>query len=202
MKRLFYFLGLSFILLTEAQAQLEINGSTEWSNGEIILHSNDTVNCRLRYNQILSEGVLQVLDRETILTLSVKDVKAFSFFDEKKNCNRSFYTLSLQDDGTIKSHDFFLEHLYSDDHFFILNHNTIGLAYDYMEYTPFKRKTSINKKYLLDLHSGKLLPLSKKNVLHLLQDRKKLIASYIEDNSLKLKKVSDYINLFQYYRSL
>lgn len=172
----------------------------DWTSGIVVLETNDTVSCTLRYNQMVPEGLLQVLDGETILTLSVKDVKCFFFFDGRKKRYRKFYTLSVPVNGPLKR-EMFLEYIYGNDNVSILNHKTMGLAHTYMEYTPFKQPIPLDKQYLLDCRTGKLLPISQQNALSLLQ-KKQEVATYIYKNDIRFRKISDYVKVFEYDNSL
>lgn len=172
----------------------------DWTSGVVVLETNDTVSCTLRYNQMVPEGLLQVLDGETILTLSVKDVKCFFFFDARKNRHRKFYTLSVPVNGTLKR-EMFLEFIYGNDNVSILNHKTMGLAHAYMGYTPFKQPIPLDKQYLLDCRTGNLLPISEENALSLLQ-KKQEVDMFIHANDIRFRKISDYVKIFEYDRSL
>ena len=149
-----------------------------WTPGLVVLETNDTVACTLRYNQMVPEGLLQVLDGENILTLSVKDVKCFFFFDRRKNRYRKFFTLSVPLNSNVRR-EMFLEYIYGNDRVSILNHKTMGLAHTYMEFTPFKQPVPLNKQYLLDCRSGELLPITEDNAISLL-DKKEEVAGFIE----------------------
>lgn len=172
----------------------------DWTPGRIVLETNDTVDCTLRYNQMVPEGLLQVLDGETILTLSVRDVKCFFFFDGKKNRYRKFYTLSVPMNG-YAHREMFLEYVYGNERVSILNHKTMGLAHAYMEFTPFKQAIRLNKLYLLNCQTGELLPISEENAFTLLE-KKQQVAGYIETSGIRFRKLSDYVKVFEYDRSL
>ena len=172
----------------------------DWTPGVVVLETNDTVACTLRYTQMVPEGLLQVADGENILTLSVRDVKSFFFFDSHRKRYRKFFTLSVPLDGQ-KSREMFLEYVYGNDRVSILNHKTMGLAHAYMEFTPFKQPVPVNKQYLLDCRTGKLMPISEENALSLL-DKKGQVANYIQDNDIRFHKLSDYVKIFEYDRSL
>jgi hypothetical protein len=189
----------------QASSQIKnkkVNYSLAWMQGEIILETGDTIIRPLRYNPLVTEGLLQILDHENVLTLSVKDVKAFLFYDEEKQKTRRFYTLSLKIDQT-HTREIFLEYVYGNTNVSILNHKAMGLPYDYMNYIQFVQKKSIvNKKYLLNVHTGQLLPLSKENALNLIGRKKPEVLSYIRTNKIKFKKVSDYVSVFEFDSSL
>jgi hypothetical protein len=174
--------------------------STDWTSGLVILETNDTVACSLRFNQMVPEGLLQVLDGKNVLTLSVKDVKSFTFLDKKKNRYRKFFTLTVPLNGNIRR-EMFLEYVYGNDKISILNHKTIGFANAYMEFSPLKQVTPLNRQYLLDSASGQILRLSKENALSLL-DQKQKVTSFIQNNDIHFKRVSDYVKIFEYHRSL
>lgn len=177
-----------------------IHFSPEWTSGVVVLETNDTVSCTLRFNQIVPEGLLQVLDGDHILTLSVKDVKAFLFFDPVKNRYRRFLTLTIPMHGYV-NREMFLEYVYGNERVSILNHKTMGLAHAYMEFSPLKQASPINKQYLLDSSTGVLLPMSKENALSIL-DNKEEMTRFIENNLIRFRKVSDYVKIFEYHRSL
>lgn len=172
----------------------------EWTAGVVVLETNDTVACNLRFNQMVPEGLLQVLDGENILTLSVKDVKGFFFYDEARERYRKFFTLSMPFDGYV-DREMFLEYVYGNDRVSILNHKTMGLAHGYMEFTPFKQAIPLNKQYLLDCRTGKLLPISEENAFSLVEKKKK-VAGFIAKNHLRFRKLSDYVKIFEYDHSL
>jgi hypothetical protein len=172
----------------------------DWTPGVVVLETDDTVACTLRYSQLVPEGLLQVADADNILTLSVRDVKSFSFFDAHLNRYRKFFTLSIPLEGR-KSREMFLEYIYGNDRVSILNHKTMGLAHSYMEFTPFKQPVPLSKQYLLDRRTGKLMPLSEQNALSLLQKRRK-VAKYIRNHDIRFRKLSDYVNIFEYDLSL
>ncbi|HEY9488859.1 MAG TPA: hypothetical protein VIQ51_11025, partial [Chryseosolibacter sp.] len=176
-------LSASFINLPhQNNPNLPIQFYPDWTPGLVVLETNDTVQCLLRYNQIVPEGLLQVLDGENILTLSVKDVKCFFFFDSKKERYRKFFTLSVPLNGQV-NREMFLEYLYGNDKVSILNHKTMGLAHGYMEHTPFKQPMPINRQYLFDSRTGTLLPISEENALSLIGDNQK-VSAFIESNGI------------------
>lgn len=172
----------------------------DWTTGIVVLETNDTVSCTLRYNQMVPEGLLQVLDGENILTLSVRDVKCFFFFDAAKKRYRNFFTLSVPIKG-MSGREMFLEYVYGNEKVSILNHKTMGLAHSYMEFTPFKQPVPVNKLYLLDSRSGQILPISEENAISLL-DKKEMITAFIQSNGIRFRKLSDYIKVFEYDKSL
>lgn len=172
----------------------------DWTQGFVVLESNDTISCTLRYSQIVPEGLLQVLEEETILTLSVRDVKCFFFMDPAKNRYRKFFTLSVPLNGKVHR-EMFLEYIYGNEKVSILNHKTMGLAHSYMEFTPFKQPVPVNKLYLLDCRTGKVLPMSEDNALSLL-DKRALVTGFIEANGIRFRKLSDYVRVFEYESSL
>jgi len=172
----------------------------DWTPGMVVLETDDTVACILRYNQLVPEGLLQVREGETILTLSVRDVKSFSFYDLRRERYRKFYTLSVPVNGGL-SREMFFEYIYGNDKVSILNHKTMGLARGYMEYTPFKQPIPINKPYFLNCRTGELLPVTAENALSLL-DKKKLVKDFIEENHIRFRKMSDYVRIFEYDQSL
>lgn len=170
----------------------------DWTPGVVVLETNDTVACTLRFNQLVPEGLLQVLDGQNILTLSVRDVKCFFFFDAKKERHRKFFTLSVPLDG-YPNREMFLEFIYGNDKVSILSHKTMGLAHGYMEYTPFKQPIPLNKQYLLDSRTGRLLPISEENALSLIDNE--AVATFIESNDIRFRKLSDYVKVFEFDKS-
>lgn len=171
----------------------------DWTPGTVVLETDDTVACDLRFSQMVPEGLLQVLDGDHVLTLSVKDVKCFYFFDAHKDRYRKFFTLTVPLNRTL-NREMFLEYVYGNDRVSILNHKTMGLPYAYMEFTPFKQPVPLNRQYLLDSRSGTLLPISEDNALSLLQDEE-AVARFIKENDIRFRKLSDYVRVFEYDRS-
>src|SRR5690606_11939882 len=130
---------------------------------------------------------LQVLDEGNVLTLSVKEVKCFFFFDPKKNRYRKFFTLSVPIHGTI-DREIFLEYVYGNERVSILNHKTMGLAHAYMGFTPFKQPSPVSKQYLLNCLTGTLMPISRDNALTLIT-KKPDVAAFIESHDIRFKKI-------------
>lgn len=195
-----FVLSASLLQITPQTNPTSVHLYPEWTKGLVVLETNDTVTCKLRYNQLVPEGLLQVLDGEKILTLSVKDVKCFFFYDAKKERYRKFYTLSIPMNGEVKR-EMFLEYIYGNEKVSILNHKTMGLAHGYMEYTPFKQPIPLNKQYLLNCKTGELLPISEENAMSLLEERHK-VTTFIENHHIRFRKISDYVKVFEYDRSL
>lgn len=203
MASLFFSFLMSASLLNlppQKDAKVPVRFFPDWTAGLVVLETGDTVSCTLRFNQMVPEGLLQVLDGDNVLTLSVKDVTCFFFFDPRKNRYRKFFTLSVPMDGFVKR-EMFLEYVYGNENVSILNHKTMGLAHAYMEFTPMKQPVPLNKQYLLDCRTGKLLPMSEENALSLLDEKQK-VSAFIEDNRIRFRKLSDYVKVFEYARSL
>jgi len=196
-----FVLSASFLQMPPANnPNLPINFYPDWTQGIVVLESNDTVACVLRYNQLVPEGLLQVLDGENVLTLSVRDVKCFFFYDSAKHRYRKFFTLRVPLQGSVQR-EMFLEYIYGNENVSILSHKTMGLAHSYMEYTPFKQPIPLNRQYLLDCKTGKVLPISEENALSLLE-KKQMVSAYIEANDIRFRKLSDYVKVFEYDKSL
>jgi hypothetical protein len=173
--------------------------SMAWNSGHLVFNSGDSVKCLIRYNVAASHSTLQIKDGENVLTISPRDLKSFSFYDSSRSKTRTFTSLKVQSPGN----EVFLETLYWDSKFRILNHKTFGIPYEYMEYTRFiSRPTLISRKYIFDVSSGKLLPASKENILSLLNSRKDEVAAYIDQHHIKFKRVADYIAVLKYHSSL
>jgi hypothetical protein len=176
------------------------NVSPEWNSGMVVLQTNDTVACQLRFNQMVPEGLLQVLDGENILTLSVKDVRSFLFFDTKRARYRRFFTMSVPLNGSV-TREMFMEYVYGNEKVSILNHKSMGFAHAYMEFTPFKQPTLLNRQYLLNAETGKMLPISKENALSLIAN-KPGVNNFNQKNAITFRKVTDYNRVFEYNKSL
>jgi hypothetical protein len=202
MKRLLVVLVIYCLCLAPTFAQVKSgeNFDLAWKPGEVIFTSGDTVHCNLRFNHSASIGMLQVLENDIAVTLSPADVKTFSFYDVAKTRERNFSSLPA-----LESEDqfYFMESLYSDERFSIVNHRTMDVPYGYMNYTRLISKpVKMSKKYIVDSTTGKLFPLSRENALRLLDAKQNELASYIQNHRLKFKRTADYIHLFQYHSSL
>jgi hypothetical protein len=189
-------------LLAQANAQTRFEYTLDWSDGSVVSLGGDTIECRLRYNQALPEPILQVMDGEYIRCLSVKDVAAFSYFDAKKNRLRSFQPLQVPF-GEFEGQMYFCERLYNNSRFSILRHRALTVPYEFMNYSRFVRKpVMLNQRYIYDSSAGKLLPLSRENALLLMQAKRPQVSDFIQNNGIKLKNVTDYIRVLEYYSSL
>ena len=185
-----------------AQSQTNEKFVIRWNDGSVVFKTGDTLMCKLRYNHAASCGILQVLENEIPVTVSPLDVASFSFYDERKQRLRRFSSLAI---GQLeeKGQFFFVENIYSDHRFSIVNHRTMDVPNGYMNYTRLISKpVPMSKKFILDATTGQLLPLSKENAIRLLENRRNEVMSYIQNNHLKFKKTADYIHLFEYHSSL
>jgi hypothetical protein len=184
------------------QAQSRFNYSLDWKNGSVVLETGDTVQCKVRYNNALPDGVVQVLDGENTLTFSVRDVKAFTFLDEEKNRHRFFERVVMPNQDP-DGKTFFCEVLYKNSTFRILKHRAIGVPYDHMNYTRFLRKhTIITERFIVHEPSGKMLTLSKEHAMQLLENKRDEISGFISDNGIRFKSVADYIKVLDFHASL
>lgn len=205
MKRLLFCVVIpSIISFAQAQTKtLQEDYSLTWNQGKVIFYTGDTVSCKLRYNHTLSVGALQVMKDDNIITLPSRDVLSFSFYDEHKSRMRNFSSMSVSEEESYPNQKVFLESLYNDQQFIILNHRTMDVPYDYMNYTRLISKpVRISKKYILNTQTGELLPLSKENTLKLLQTRREEITAFIQEHHLRFRKVADFIDVFEYNSSL
>jgi hypothetical protein len=173
----------------------------QWYQGTVVFHSGDTLKCKLRFTRMVSEGLLQVLDEDHVEVLTVKDVKTFSYFDSKQSKVRTFFTLPLMPELSTRAHEVFIEHLYSTHNFSILNYKCLGYP-EKLAAMPFRKKKVLNKQYLFDNNTGEILPMSKQNILLLMQDKKTNVVTYLNSNHIKLKSVSEFIQLLDYHQSL
>jgi hypothetical protein len=194
-----------FLFIVNVQAQTTIRPDTyslAWSHGTVMFPGGDSVRCVLRYNQQMSNGTLQIMDGDDIIALSARDVASFSFYDSIREKTRKFSVMPV-DAGNEAGQKYFLEYIYNDQQFSILNHRTVGVPYEYMNYSRFVSKPArISRKYILDMNTGELMPLSKENTLRLMQRRKEEIMSFIQDNHIRFKKTADFISVFRYHSSL
>lgn len=202
MKQLFTGVALYCFSLTFSLAQLNERFILTWTDGKILFQTGDSIQCKLRYNQAASSGVLQVLENDITVTLSPTDVSSFSFFDKSKERIRTFSSMPVNDKGENQQF-YFMEKLYANNRFAILNYRTMDVPVSYMNYTRLISKpVRMNKKFILDNSTGKMIPLSKENVLRLMENKRNEVIGYIENRHLKFKKTADFIHLFEYHRSL
>lgn len=204
MKRLLLFVAL-FYCVSAAVAQQMSNHvesySLTWHDGQVIFNTGDTVACNVRFNETIAKGVLQIMEDDNIVTVVADDVESFSFYDTQNDKLRKFTSMPLVIDNSQQKA--FLERLYDDPQFSILKHKTLDVPYEYMNYTRLISKpVRMSRRYILNISTGELLPLSKENTLRLLASRKTEITSFIQEHHIRFKKVTDYINVFQYHSSL
>lgn len=204
MKRLLVVVSFIFFstLLSQAQFKPRLDYSLAWHKGTVIFQTGDTLDCTLRYNHTLYIGTLQIVEAGNVITVPSSDVKKFSFYDDAKGRWRTFTSMTLEGEEPLNQ-KFFLEQLYYDEQFAILNHRTLDVPYDYMNYTRFISKpVRMTKRYLLDFKSGKILPLSKENTLKLLESQREEIIAFINQRHIRFKRLHDYIDVFEYHASL
>lgn len=187
-----------FLLTTSLNALAE--KGKQWHDGIVTFHTGDTLHCKLRFTRIASEGLIQVLEQDQIRILTVKDVRSFSYVDKEKHRVRTFFSLPFQSDMATVKREVFLEHIYSSDNFSILNYKTMG--FKERAFNPLQRKSVVNKPYLLNNLTGEILPMSRENILLLMEDKKKTIISYLNNHNIKLRSLPEFIDLLNYHQSI
>jgi hypothetical protein len=171
----------------------------EWTKGIVIFKTTDTLKCEIRFNQTGAHPILQVREEGYTLTVPTKDVLQFSFFDSLRNRSRSFSTFQ---NPNIPGQEFYMEKIYGDSNFSILNHKTMEKQ-DELKLIPFAAKpVRTYKKYLRNESTGELLPLSRESLLHLLEPKKSEILSFVRSNGIRFRRIADFITVFEYHNSL
>jgi hypothetical protein len=171
----------------------------DWTNGVVIFKTGDTLQCDLRFNQAGAQPILQIGKTGHTLTVPTRDVRQFSFFDSLKNRNRIFTSFQ---NPNIPTQEFYMEKIYADSHFSILNHKTMEKP-DELNFIRFVGKPfKTYKKYLLNEWTGELLPLSRENLFQLLEPKKSEILSFVRTNGIRFKRLADFITVFEYHNSL
>gem|GEM_PF-4927553 len=203
MKRLLiFFLQLFFCLSSYSASAVFHKKPADFHEGIVVLHSGDTIHCKLRFTRKVSEGLIQVLKSDHVEILTVKHVHAFSYRDERKKQTRTFYNITITPELSTRKHEVFLELMYANNNFLILNHRTLGYSEKSIQINPFRQRVVVEKHYLFDKRGGHSLPLSRENMLQMLEGQKEEIVSYLETAGLKFRSVDDFINVLDYHQSL
>lgn len=176
----------------------------EWNPGYVVFATGDTVHCDVRYNASVPHGVLQLKRGDLLLTVVPGDAPSFGFYDRERNRTRRFLSLAADPNESYMTHEFsFMECLYLDEQFSIVNHRTVGLPYNYMNYTWFVSKPArLNRSYIFERSTGNLLPISRQNALRVLEEHHDEVKAYIESNRIRFKSLADYIKVFRFHNSL
>jgi hypothetical protein len=173
-----------------------------WNEGQIIFHTGDTLACRLRFNRTSLDNVVHVLEGDQIISIVAADILSFSFFDTEKQRERNFVNMTLP---ALKadSQQFLVEKIYDDGKFSILTQRTFEMPYQNLQLIRFLGKpVPVYKKFICDNESGQLLPLNRENTMRLMAARKTEVSTFIQERHIRFKKVSDFINVFEYHSSL
>jgi hypothetical protein len=203
MKRLFLLLLFISLLIGPFVNQSQASHKKpKFYSGTIVLNSGDTLACELKFTRKVSEGLLQVKKGDKLEVLTVKDVISFNFQDDEKKATRTFYNLSLIPVLSTRRHEVFVELLYGNNNLAIVNHRTMGFSDKTLQFNPFRKKTVINNLYLFDKKKGLILPLSRENVLEMMEEKKPNIETYLHNSALRLKSINDYITLLDYHATL
>jgi hypothetical protein len=185
--------------ITHAQTGNSSNFSLSWSHGQVFFKSGDTLSCNLRFNQNAGHHVLQVSEEGVVVTLPIKDVQSFSYFDSVKSRTRNFTAFKNQHHV---AQEYYMERIYADPMFSILNHKTIEVP-DELHFIRFIGKpVKTYKKYIQYQPTGKLVPLSRESLLLLLQPKREQILSFVKDHGLRFRRVSDFIRVLEYHSTL
>lgn len=177
------------------------NEQETWVQGSIVLATGDTVRCEMSYSPTVEEDLVRVKDGRNLLTLSVKDVKGFFYFDAEKNKARRYYSLPVYDEkaSTIREH--FLEHVYENSGMAIFSRRVVHL--ENHVFNPVTQVVPEDLNFLMDVHTGTLRELNEVEAMALMKGKADKVRAYMKTKNMKLKKeVGDYIRVFDYYSSL
>ena len=170
----------------------------DWTSGFVVLETGDTLSAPLRFNPVVREGLLQVETDNRVLTLSVKDVKAFFFYDDEKGRDRHFLTLNLSLPGA-EPNEMFIEYVYENERAVILNHRTWDKRGGLLK--GLRQPHARNAFYLLERSTGQLLPLSYEHLSEVVANRQR-VDEFIDINGLRFRRVSEYVRVLEYDQSL
>ena len=172
-----------------------------WVQGSVVLVTGDTVPCEMSYNPAVEEGLLQVKDGEGMLTLSVKDVTSFFYFDTEKSKTRRYYSMPVHDENASITREYFLEHVYENADMAILSRRVVRLGGNL--FNSLTEVVPVDLNFLLDVHTGTLQELKEAEAMALMKSKSDQVKAYMKTNGIKLKSdVKDYILVFNYYASL
>lgn len=176
--------------------------SHQWSVGQIIFQTGDTVNCKLRYNRASLDGIVHILDGDEPVAVTTEFIRQFSYFDSLKSRYRHFVNMTLPG-FKLDSQQFLVEKIYDDGRYAIINQRTFEMPYQKLELIRFLGKpVPVYKKYIVDIITGEIVPMTKSNAMNLLENHRTEVASYISDKHLRFRKISDFIDVFEYHNSL
>jgi hypothetical protein len=176
--------------------------SNKWFSGLVVFHTGDTLHCDLRFTRKVTEGLIQVKAGDRIEVLTVKDVRAFSFYDDGRGYTRTFFNLAVIPDLSTRKHEIFIELLYATKTFSILNHKSLGYSENAIQINPFRKKAVVNQRYIFNNATGEVVPLTRDNILMMMAERKTEVVGYLESNNVRLKTVDDYIALLDFHAKL
>jgi hypothetical protein len=204
MKQLYLLLFCLFLISAEVHSLplRKIFHPKQWNRGMVAFTNGDTIYCQLSFTRKVTEGLLQILDGRRIRVVTVKEVSSFSFYDSHKKRNRKYLTVSFLPSLSTREHEVFVEQLYSNNNFLIVNHRTLGYRTGKFRLDPLRKKTVVDNRYLLDNRSGKILPMERESLLQFVDDERKAILAFIQQKGIKIKSVEDFILVLDYHQSL
>jgi hypothetical protein len=163
--------------------------------------SGDTVECQLQFTRKVTEGLLKIRTGNTEQILTVKQVRSFEYWDEAKKKTRHFSMLSVQPELSGKKHEVFMEIMYNDQYFSIVNHRTMGYPQNTWQFSPFRKKIVVENLYLLENQTGEALPLCKESLLKMSGSKQAQINQFLE-TFRALKSITDYMEVLEYHQAL
>lgn len=196
------FISIVVVAHTQDYTSYPINFTHNWSEGKIVFTSGDTLTCRLRFNRTSLDNVVHVQEGDQFISIVAADIHSFSFFDTEKQRERNFINMTLPA-LRADSQQFLVEKIYDDGRFSILTQRTFEMPYQNLQLIRFLGKpVPVYKKYIQDNVSGELMPLNRENTMKLMGPKKMEVSTFIDERHIRFKKVSDFINVFEYHASL
>ncbi len=183
-------------------AHLCVSGDSEWNPGVVVLEDNLTLEGDLSYDH--KKDVIQYREAGKIKAFSSHNVAAFHYLDKDTNVLHRFIAIERKDGENYRRKEFYeivlegelpllrkrnkasdpLRQGHTQSSYNAMHHI---LCYDYFVY-----------------HGETLMQVNKfkKNIMPLMKEKKREVASYANKKNLKLHYLMDQITLLSYYNGL
>lgn len=201
MKKLLLSACLYVIVLTSvlAQSSAAVN-KMAWHEGEVISKSGDTLHCTLRVLYVATTHVFQIMHEGEPVNINPDRIRSFSLSDSINGKIRRFVSVDLKGET---DRSVFMLSLYENEHLEILAYKTVGIPYDYMQFTGLISKpVPVTQRFVLDKHNSELNPLSRASLLKILAERDPEKEIYAKLHRRTFKKTADYIQVLQHRQNL
>jgi len=207
--RIFCSIVLSFLAnLVSAQGFLahvspdKVDGMfVNWTKGRLLFDSGDSINCDIRFDQLNQN--MDVRYQGVELEIPFPDIASFNFYDSAKHRTRFFEKVVVESGKVV-----LVEYIFKANKASLLEERFIRkfhMAYPdpvTFEKRKFRITMPVEKKFLYNAATKKVLLMSRSNLLIITNDKAREMKNFLHEQRLRMETDEDFILALTHYDRL